>query len=190
MNKDGKFNSDDRVALGNGLPKYTFGFNLKVDFKGFDVSAFFHGQAGVEIANMLYGGIYDMRYHNSTGIVNCSSDIMGRWTGEGTSNTLPRNNYLAPTQNYWFSELYIQNGSFLRLDNLQIGYSLPTSLLSKAGISYLRFYLAGQNLITFTKYTGYDPEIGSQNKNVLMTGADMGRYPVARMISIGVNLKF
>jgi TonB-linked SusC/RagA family outer membrane protein len=190
MNNDGKFNSDDRVALGNGLPKYTFGFNLKVDYKGFDVSAFFHGQAGVQIANMLYGGIYDMRYHNSTGIVNCSSDIMGRWTGEGTSNTLPRNNYLAPTQNYWFSELYIQDGSFLRLDNLQIGYSLPTSLLTKAGLGYLRFYVAGQNLFTLTKYTGYDPEIGSQGGNVLMTGADRGRYPVARMISMGVNLKF
>jgi TonB-dependent starch-binding outer membrane protein SusC len=190
MNHDGKFNSDDRVALGNGLPKYTFGFNLKVNYMGFDVSAFFHGQAGVQIANMLYGSIYDMRYHNSTGIVNCSSDIMGRWTGEGTSNTLPRNDYLAPFQNYWFSELYIQNGSFLRLDNLQIGYSLKDNLLKKAGLSYLRFYLAGQNLITFSKYTGYDPEIGSQGKNVLMTGADMGRYPVARMISIGLNLKF
>jgi len=190
MNNDGKFNAYDRVALGNGLPKYTFGFNLKVDYKGFDASAFFHGQAGVEIANMLYPDIYNMRYGNSTGIINCSSDILGRWTGEGTSNSMPRNNYLAPRQNYWFSENYIQNGSFLRMDNLQIGYTLPTNLLSKAGISSLRVYIAGQNLITFTKYTGYDPEIGSPGGNVLRTGADNGRYPLARMTSIGVNLKF
>jgi TonB-dependent starch-binding outer membrane protein SusC len=183
-------NASDKVSLGNGLPKYTFGFNLKVDYKGFDISAFFHGQAGVQIANMLHGAIYDMRYHNSTGIVNVSSDLLNRWTGEGTSNTMPRNNYIAPISNDWFSDVYIENGSFLRLDNLQIGYSLNKDLLSKAGISYLRFYVAGQNLLTFTKYTGYDPEVGSPGQNVLSTGADFGRYPLARMLSIGLNIKF
>ena len=187
---DGLINASDKVSLGNGLPKYTFGFDLKVDFKGFDISAFFHGQAGVQIANMLHGAIYDMRYHNSTGIVNVSEDLLNRWTGQGTSNTMPRNNYLAPTSNDWFSNVYIENGSFLRLSNLQIGYSLDKSLLSKTGISSLRFYIAGQNLLTFTKYTGYDPEVGSPGQNVLQTGADFGRYPLARMYSIGVNMKF
>ncbi|MBK7711944.1 MAG: hypothetical protein IPJ37_14000 [Bacteroidales bacterium] len=82
-----------------------------------------------------------MRYHNSTGIVNCSADLMDRWTGSGTSNTMPRNNYMAPISNDWFSDVYIENGSFLRLSNLQIGYSLDQSLLSKVGISSLRFYV-------------------------------------------------
>ncbi len=190
MNDDGLINASDKVSLGNGLPKYTFGFDMKVDFKGFDISAFFVGQAGVQIANMLHGAIYDMRYHNSTGIVNVSSDLLNRWTGAGTSNTMPRNNYLAPISNDWFSDVYIENGSFLRLSNLQIGYSLEPSLLSKAGISSLRFYVAGQNLLTFTKYTGYDPEVGSPGQNVLSTGADYGRYPLARMISLGLNMKF
>jgi TonB-linked SusC/RagA family outer membrane protein len=190
VNNDTIINASDKVSLGNGLPKYTFGFDLKADYKGFDIVAYFHGQAGVQIANMLHGAIYDMRYHNSTGIVNVSSDLLNRWTGEGTSNTMPRNAYDAPTSNDWFSNVYIENGSFLRLSNLQIGYSLPQSLLSKAGISYLRFYVAGQNLLTITKYTGYDPEVGSPGQNVLQTGADFGRYPLARMYSLGVNMKF
>jgi TonB-dependent starch-binding outer membrane protein SusC len=190
VNNDGLINASDKVSLGNGLPKYTFGFDLKADYKGFDVVAFFHGQAGVQIANMLHGAIYDMRYHNSTGIVNVSTDLLNRWTGEGTSTTMPRNSYIAPTSNDWFSNVYIENGSFLRLSNLQIGYTLPQSLLSKAGITYLRFYVAGQNLLTITKYSGYDPEVGSPGQNVLQTGADFGRYPLARMYSIGVNMKF
>ncbi len=187
---DGIINASDKVSLGNGLPKYTFGFDLKADYRGFDISAFFNGQAGVQIANMLHGAIYDMRYHNSTGIVNASADLLNRWTGQGTSNTMPRNNYIAPTSNDWFSDVYIENGSFLRLSNLQIGYTLPENLLSKAGIANLRFYVAGQNLLTITKYSGYDPEVGSPGQNVLQTGADFGRYPLARMISLGVNMKF
>ena len=178
------------MPLGNGLPKYTFGFDLKVDFKGFDISAFFHGQAGVEIANMLHGAIYDMRYHNSTGIVNGSADLMNRWTGPGTSNTMPRNNYLAPISNDWFSMFTLKTEAFYGLTNLQIGYTLDENLLSKAGISYLRFYVAGQNLLTISDYSGYDPEVGSPGQNVLSTGADFGRYPLARMLSVGVNMKF
>ncbi len=183
-------NAGDRVPLGNGLPKYTFGFNVQAEYKGFDASVYFHGQAGVDIANMLHGAIYDMRYHNSTGIVNCSSDLMNRWTGAGTSNTMPRNSYLAPTSNDWFSNTYVENGSFLRIDNIQIGYTLNDDLTKRVGISHLRVYVAAQNLHTFTKYSGYDPEVGSPGQNVLQTGADFGRYPLARMFNIGLNCKF
>jgi TonB-linked SusC/RagA family outer membrane protein len=190
INGDGIINASDRVVLGNGLPKYTYGFNFKADYKGFDFSVFFRGQAGVQIANMLVASYYDMRYNNSTGIVNVSSDLLNRWTGQGTSNTMPRNSYTAPISNDWFSNVYIQNGSFLRISNLQIGYTLNESLLGKLGVSHVRFYISGQNLLTFTKYTGYDPEVGSNAQNVLQTGADFGRYPLARMYSIGVNCKF
>ena len=189
-NKDGNLNASDKVVLGNGLPKYTFGMNLKADYKRFDIAIFLNGQAGVKIANMLRATIYDMRYNNSTGIVNVSSDLMNRWTGAGTSNTMPRNSYTAPISNDWFSDAYIQDGSFVRISNLQIGYTLKENLLNKLGISHVRFYLSGQNLYTFTKYTGYDPEIGSNGQNVLQTGADFGRYPLARMFSVGVNCKF
>ena len=139
---------------------------------------------------MIRATIYDMRYNNSTGIVNVSSDLMHRWTGPGTSNTMPRNAYTAPISNDWFSDAYIQDGSFVRISNLQVGYTLKENLLSKLGISHVRIYLAGQNLYTFTKYTGYDPEIGSNGQNVLQTGADFGRYPLARMFSVGINCKF
>ena len=190
VNKDGLINSNDKVVLGNGLPKYTFGLNLKADFKRFDMSVFLNGQSGVQIANMLRATIYDMRYSNSTGIVNGSADLMNRWTGQGSSNTMPRNAYSAPISNDWFSDVYIQDGSFVRISNLQVGYTLKENLLRKVGVSSLRVYLSGQNLYTFTKYTGYDPEVGSNNQNVLQTGADFGRYPLARMFSIGVNCKF
>jgi len=190
INKDGIINANDKVLLGNGLPKYTFGLNLSAQYKAFDVSVFLNGQAGVQIANMLRATIYDMRFNNSTGIINGSADLMNRWTGQGTSNTMPRNAYTAPTSNDWFSDVYIQDGSFVRVSNLQIGYTLKETLLSKAGISRLRIYVSGQNLYTFTKYTGYDPEVGSPNQNVLSTGADFGRYPLARMFNIGINLKF
>jgi hypothetical protein len=163
INDDGIINSEDKVVLGNGLPKYTFGMNLNADYKSFDISVFLTGQAGVEIANMLTSTIYDMRYHNSTGIVNGSTDLMNRWTGEGTSNTLPRNNYLAPTSNDWFSDHYIHNGSFVRISNLQLGYTLNESLLNRlGGIKHVRLYVAAQNLYTFTNWEGLDPEFRDQ----------------------------
>ena len=89
-----------------------------------------------------------------------------------------------------FQMFILKTAASYGLSNLQIGYSLEPSLLSKAGISSLRFYVAGQNLLTFTKYSGYDPEVGSPGQNVLSTGADYGRYPLARMISLGLNMKF
>jgi len=190
VNKDGIVNSSDRVPLGNGLPKYNFGGNVSASYKSFDLSVFLNGQAGVQIANMMTGTFYDMRFNNSTGIVNVSSDLMHRWTGPGTSNTMSRNAYNAPVSNDWFSNHYIQNGSYLKITNLQIGYTFNESLLKVLGISHLRFYVEGQNLYTFTKYKGWDPEIGSPNQNVLQTGADLGRYPLARTVSIGVNCKF
>jgi len=189
-NGDGTINASDKVELGNGLPKYTFGLNLNAQYKAFDFSMFFNGQAGVQIANMLTFSLQNMRYYNSTGIINGSTALLDSWTPENKSNTMPRNTYTAPTSNRWMGEYYIEDGSFLRISNVQIGYTLNDNLLSKVGISKLRFYISGQNLYTFTKYSGYDPEIGSQDGNVLKTGVDSGRYPQARMINLGVNCTF
>ncbi|NEW83042.1 MAG: TonB-dependent receptor [Mariniphaga sp.] len=190
VNKDGIINASDKVVLGNGLPKYTFGLNLNAQYKSLDLSVFFNGQAAVQIANMLRASFTDMRYNNSTGIINGYSELMNRWTGPNTSNTMPRNIYTAPISNDWFSDAYIQDGSFVRVSNVQLGYTLNQSLLGKLGISHVRFYVSGQNLFTFTKYTGYDPEVGSNGQNGLQTGADFGRYPLARMVNLGVNVKF
>jgi hypothetical protein len=103
---------------------------------------------------------------------------------------MPRNAYTAPISNDWFSNVYIQNGSFLRVRNVQLGYTFKDGVTRRAGISHARFYLAAQNLFTFTKYTGYDPEVGSPGQSVLQTGADYGRYPLARMFTAGLNCQF
>jgi TonB-linked SusC/RagA family outer membrane protein len=190
LNKDGKIDADDKTIIGNGLPKNTFGLNLRAEFKGFDFSVFFMGQAGVDIANMPKFQLYNMRYYNSTGIVNVSKDLLNSWHGEGTSNTLPRNSYNVPGSNKWFSDFYIEDGSFVRIRNVQLGYTLPVSLSQKAGMSRARVFISVQNLHTFTKYTGYDPEIGSLNQDVLTTGTDFGRYPVPKMFTFGVNCQF
>jgi TonB-dependent starch-binding outer membrane protein SusC len=144
----------------------------------------------VEIANMTKFQLYNMRYNNSTGIVNGSADLVNSWSGEGTTNELPRNAYTAPTSNRWFSSFYIENGAFVRVRNVQIGYTLPEGISKKVGMNRARIYVAGQNLFTFTKYTGYDPEIGSPNQNVLTTGTDFGRYPLSRMVTVGINCQF
>ncbi|MBA4166885.1 MAG: TonB-dependent receptor [Chitinophagaceae bacterium] len=190
INKDGTINASDKVALGNGLPKYTFGTTLKAEYNGIDISVLLNGQAGVQIANMTRFQLYNMRYNNSTGIVNGSVDLLNSWHGKGTSNTLPRNAYTAPTSNRWFSDFFIENGNFLRVRNVQIGYTFREAMMKNAGIKNVRIYLAGQNIFTFTKYTGYDPEVGSPGQSVLQTGADFGRYPLARMFTVGFNCQF
>ena len=187
---DGKIDGDDKTAIGNGLPKYIFGFNLKASYKGFDISLLMNGQDGVQIANQTKFWFYNMRFDNSTGIVNGSADLINSWSGPGTSNSLPRNSYTAPTSNRYFSSFNIENGAFVRLRNVQIGYTIPESISKKAGMSRARVYISGQNLHTFTKYSGYDPEIGSPNQNVLTTGTDFGRYPVPRMFLVGLNVQF
>ena len=192
LNGDGKINSDDKMVLGNGLPRYIFGLNLTAQYASFDVNIFFTGQADVQIANMNKFHLNTMRFHNSTGIINGSKDLLDSWTGPGTSNTLPRNSYDAPISNRYFSSYYIENGAFVRLRNLQVGYTLSEGISKKLGIGRTRLYVSGQNLLTFTKYSGYDPEIGSgiSNQSPLTTGVDYGRYPVARLFIGGLSVQF
>lgn len=189
---DGVITSDDKTFIGNGLPGFTYGFSFRADYKGFDLSAFFNGQGDVQAANMTNGLIYHMRFHNSTGIVNGHKDLLNSWKGEGTSNTLPRNSYDAPTSNRFFSSDYIQNASFLRLRNVALGYTLPASVASKGRMTNARIYVSAQNLFTITKYTGYDPEVGSAQTGIraLTSGVDYGRYPRARMFTVGFSAQF
>jgi len=195
-------NDKDRAIIGNGLPKYIFGFGLNADYKGFDISVLLNGQAGVQIANQTKYWLNNMKYDNSQGgISNASTDLLNRWTGEGSTNTYTRNAFDAAPSNRWFSTFNIEDGAFLRVRNVQIGYTLPEAISRKAGMSRTRLYIAAQNLHTFTKYSGYDPEVGSRNAadspgansrtgNALQTGVDFGRYPVARMFTGGINVQF
>ncbi len=172
---DGKVDANDRTMIGNPNPDWTFGFNLAASFKGFDVSAFFQGVAGNEI--------YRLYRRSNITLANFGAEWLQRWHGEGTSNIYPRI-VEADEINYQISDLFVEDGSYLRFKVAQIGYTLPESITRKAGISALRFYLQGENLFTLTKYRGYDPEVGTRE------GLDGGTYPQARIFSAGVNIKF
>lgn len=153
VNHDGVINASDKVDLGNGLPKYTFGFNFNLAWKGFDLSANFTGAAGFQIAQS---------YRNpDSSQANYSRRILKRWTGEGTSNEIPRVTY-GDVGNWLFSDLYLQDGDYIRLQNLTMGYDFK-KLISWKGLSKMRLYFQVQNLFTLTKYDGMDPEIGSFN---------------------------
>ncbi len=189
-NGDGKIDGTDRVNLGNGLPEFILGATLRASFKGFDASILIQGEIGAEIANNNRRFLYDLRNYNGQGVQNVSTDMLNRWTGPGTSNTMPRVAYVTNSDNNRFSDAYIENGSFLRCRNIQIGYTFPQNFSRKIGTQGIRIYVSGQNIFTITDYSGFDPEIGSREQNALNTGTDQGRYPVARMVMGGFNISF
>ena len=186
INHDGVINADDKVDLGNGLPKYTFGMNISLGWKGFDLSANFTGAAGFKIAQSYRDP--------SSSQGNYSRRILNRWTGEGSSNEIPRVTY-GDVGNWLFSDLYLQDGNYIRLQNLTLGYDFK-KLIAWKGLSKLRLYFQAQNLFTLTKYDGMDPEIGSYNgtdgnsSDSWVSGVDMGYYPHPRTFIVGVNLAF
>ena len=186
INHDGVINASDKVDLGNGLPKYTFGFNFSLAWKGFDLSANFTGAAGFQIAQSYRDP--------SSSQANYSRRILKRWTGEGTSNEIPRVTY-GDVGNWLFSDLYLQDGDYIRLQNLTMGYDFK-KLISWKGLSKMRLYFQVQNLFTLTKYDGMDPEIGSFNgtdgnsSDAWVSGVDMGYYPHPRTFIVGLNLAF
>lgn len=186
VNHDGSISAADKVDLGNGLPKYTFGFNANLAYKGFDLSLNFTGAAGFQIAQSY-------RDPNNSQ-ANYSRRILDRWTGEGSSNKIPRVTY-GDVGNWQFSDLYLQDGDYIRLQNITLGYDFKR-LISWKGLSKLRLYVQAQNLFTLTKYDGMDPEIGSYNgtdgnsSDTWVSGVDMGYYPHPRTFIVGVNLAF
>jgi TonB-linked SusC/RagA family outer membrane protein len=177
-NGDGSISDDDKQFLGTNIPKYTFGFTVNLDYKNFDFMAFTQGSAGSKI----FQGLRRLDVLNA----NYQTKALERWTGEGTSNDYPRLTNNDPNKNFTnMSDFYLENGNYLRLKIVQIGYTMPTNLSSKIGADKVRFYVTGENLVTFTKYTGYDPEIGGQ-----VFGVDKGVYPQARSILFGANVQF
>ena len=174
MNGDNTINSDDRTNIGNGVPDWTFGLNFDAEWKGFDLSVFFQGVSGANV--------FDATYRQDIASGNYPTWVLDRWTGEGSSNTVPT---LGDSKNWVCSDMYIQDGSYLRLKNITLGYTLPRSLTNKIGISRLRFFGRAENLITWTKYWGFDPEIGSGSTSL---GVDYGVYPQARTYTIGFNI--
>lgn len=187
VNHDGVIDDNDKVDLGCGIPNWTYGVNLSVSWKGFDLSAVGSGAADFQIVQS---------YRSPSSVKgNYTKRILDRWTGEGTSNKIPR--VLAGDNGNWsnFSDLYIQDGDYFRVQNVTLGYDFKNIIPWKY-ISQCRLYVQVQNLATFTKYDGMDPEIGSYNGNdgnssdAWVSGVDMGYYPHPRTFLVGLNLKF
>ena len=174
---DGKngLNGDDRTMIGKPNPDWTYGFTLSADWKGLDFSAFFQGSIGNDI--------YKLYRRSNVTFGNYDKSWLNRWHGEGTSNWVPRV-IDGDNNNYQVSNFFVEDGSYMRLKVLQIGYSLPGQMLQRVGVKGLRFFVQGENLFTITNYSGYDPEVGTRD------GFDGGTYPQARTYTIGANITF
>ncbi|MDX5420399.1 MAG: SusC/RagA family TonB-linked outer membrane protein, partial [Hymenobacteraceae bacterium] len=181
LNGDGKITDNDRTNIGNPTPKMVLGYNLDLKYKNFDLSAFFNGAFGHQIFN-------GTRRHDLV-TSNMHSKFLNRWTGEGSSDKYPRFTWNDSNGNYTrISDIYIEDGDYVRLKTLQVGYNFSGNTLSKIYLSNMRVYVSADNLLTFTEYTGFDPEIGA--RSTLDIGVDRGIYPQARIFRVGLNATF
>ena len=184
LNGDGMINDEDRKVIGSPHPKMTYGINASVSYKGFDLSMFILGEAGKDIFNGDRMQGLDPTYS-----YNMYAETLNRWNGEGTSNSIPRMTTSSNNLNHRSSTLFIEDGGFMRLKNLTLGYTLPSPISEKVGVSRARFYVTGQNIFTITNYSGIDPELGYTDGN-LQLGVDYAQYPQARSWIFGATLNF
>ncbi|OQD42086.1 SusC/RagA family protein [Croceivirga radicis] len=178
QNNDGIIDANDRVDIGNPIPDATMGFNLSINYKQFDFGAYAFASVGNEIVR---------NYERNQPLVNKSVYAINRWVGEGTSNTTPRLTTGA-TSNTLFSDYFVEDGSFVRLQNAQVGYTFPQAFMDRFGADKLRLYVSANNIFTFTEYRGYDPSASSGSP--IGAGIDQGFYPVPRTFLLGINLNF
>ena len=186
LNGDGRITGEDRTFLGSPHPDFTYGINLFAEYHRFDISLFLQGSQGGEIFN-----VFKYYTYQNTGYFNSPANMIEKaWHGEGTSNTQFQISASNANNNLRPSSWYIEDGSFLRIKNLQIGYNLNKRLCQKVGISECRIYIGGQNLYTFTRYSGLDPELADLSGSPLNSGIDFAKYPQARTILTGLSIKF
>ncbi len=192
INGDGTVNADDRVPIGNPQPKFFGGVNLDGSYKAWDINLFFYGAYGNKILNYVESNLENFGKRGSEGAENISEEyFQNHWTPSNPSDRYAR---ALPTDDVQLntipSSIWIEDGSFLKLKNVTIGYTLPLSITNKVSISKLRIYISSQNLFTITKYTGLDPEIGIQGGNATQNGVDNGTYPSSRYFTFGLNVTF
>lgn len=181
LDGNGIIDINDQTYIGNPTPEFTYGLTADLGWKGFEMNLFFSGTQGNDI--FVNTTRYDFDY------VNRPSSVLNRWTGPGTSNDEPRVNLNDPNLNIRISDRFIEDGSYLRLKTLQLGYNLPKAWLEKMKFDRFKIYMTAQNLITWTKYSGLDPEIGNIGGS-LEIGIDRGYYPQARTILGGISITF
>jgi TonB-linked SusC/RagA family outer membrane protein len=180
INGDDKIDGNDRTNIGNPFPDFTMGWGLTLEYKNFDLSSYLYASVGNEVYRA---------YERNLAMTNKFRSVLGRWTGPGSTKdaTLPRYSFVDGNNNTRVSDRYVEDGSFLKIKNLQLGYSFSPGVLRKANISKIRIYAQARNLLTFTRYSGFDPEISG---GIFDTGIDRGAYPQARSWAIGLDIKF
>jgi hypothetical protein len=185
LNGDKVINEKDVTVIGNPNPTFTYGMTNTFQFKGFDLSFFIQGSYGAKIFNYARRQTEALNspYNNQL------ETVLGRYTATNPTSTLPRYNQWHDG-NRRISDRYVEDGSYVRLQNVSFGYNLPKALLKKVKITGVRFYASAQNLYTITKYTGYDPELGAINNRVTLMNIDNGHYPNPRSFTVGTNIEF
>jgi len=179
-NNDGKITEADRVYSGSGLPEYEAGVTLNAEYKGFDLSMQWYAAIGHEIMNGAKATAYGYGRHK---------DLVYAWSEANSDSPIPSyRGDLKHHDNYkGYTDLWLEDGTYLRLKNVTLGYSFPKTVLETVGIQKTRIFVTAQNPITFTNYEGYDPEIGGSIKD---RGLDKGNYPVTSLYTVGLNLNF
>lgn len=185
VKEDGVIDSKDLTFIGSPIPKFTYGITNTFTYKDFDLSVFLQGSYGSKIFNFLKWQLERMNnaYYNQ------SADVLDRYTDANPEGELPRFTN-TNTNNTAMSDRYIESGSYMRVQNITLGYRLPKNIISKARMANLRVFGTVQNLYTFTKYTGYDPEVGVYNNSIRLMNVDAGHYPNPRTFLVGVNVEF
>lgn len=193
VNGDGEVNADDRTILGSPIPGFFYGFNLQGAYKGFDLAIQLQGIGDRQIYNQGREQLEAL-----SGNTNSSTSVLGRWTGPGTSNSMPRATEADPNGNRRFSDRWVEDAGFMRLRNLQFGYTVPPKVLERVTnnfVSNVRIFFGAQNLLTITDYSGFDPEVTraqsfQKGEFPLATGQDGGASPQPRIFQFGWQVNF
>ncbi|UJH67824.1 SusC/RagA family TonB-linked outer membrane protein [Allomuricauda sp. SCSIO 65647] len=187
VNGDGRINDDDRQVIGDYQPDFTYGFSTSFKYKNVDLSIALQGVEGNEVLNTI-------RFYTAIpqGGINGVADLKNRWRSpeDPGNGRVPRANLRTTGNNREVSTYYLEDGSYLRIQNITLGYTVPKTLMDNLGLDHARIFLAAQNPFLFTDYTGYNPEVNSNPTNQLAQGEDIGTYPLSRTISLGLNLNF
>ncbi len=203
INKDGKINNEDETFIGNPLPDFTYGIGNTFSWKGFDLTVFFSGSYGNDVINYNRRFLEDVRSNSNLlrsaanyaqlGVINSNlpnDDYRNLYVVNASSTVLPRLSASSTNANNRMSDMYVEDGSYIRLQNVSLSYTLPKAIVRKIKLENVKVYMNMQNVFTWSKYNGFDPEVGAMYGDALMTGLDYGRYPSPRIYTFGLNVSF
>ena len=201
--KDGKINNEDETFIGNPLPDFTYGIGNTFSWKGFDLTVFFSGSYGNDVINYNRRFLEDVRSNSNLlrsaanyaqlGVINSNlpnDDYRNLYVVNASSTVLPRLSASSTNANNRMSDMYVEDGSYIRLQNVSLSYTLPKAIVRKIKLENVKVYMNMQNVFTWSKYNGFDPEVGAMYGDALMTGLDYGRYPSPRIYTFGLNVSF